>query len=50
MTLARRALAEVFARCRLVFGGCGSAVLAAGFPEVGIGSRLTRQWMMEGKR
>lgn len=37
MTLTRRALAEVFGTFWLVFGGCGSAVLAAGFPDVGIG-------------
>jgi aquaporin Z len=37
MTLGRRALAEVFGTFWLVFGGCGSAVLAAGFPKVGIG-------------
>ncbi|XOV84014.1 MAG: aquaporin Z [bacterium] len=30
-------LAESFGTFWLVFGGCGSAVLAAGFPEVGIG-------------
>lgn len=30
-------LAEVFGTFWLVFGGCGSAVLAAGFPKVGIG-------------
>ena len=30
-------LAEVFGTFWLVFGGCGSAVLAAAFPEVGIG-------------
>ncbi len=37
MPLSRRALAEVFGTFWLVFGGCGSAVLAAGFPKVGIG-------------
>jgi aquaporin Z len=36
-TLGKRALAEVFGTFVLVFGGCGSAVLAAGFPELGIG-------------
>jgi aquaporin Z len=30
-------LAEMFGTFCLVLGGCGSAVLAAGFPEVGIG-------------
>ena len=29
--------AEVFGTFWLVFGGCGSAVLAAGFPDLGIG-------------
>ena len=37
MTLTRRAIAELFGTFWLVFGGCGSAVLAAGFPKVGIG-------------
>ena len=37
MTLTRRMLAEGFGTFWLVFGGCGSAVLAAGFPKVGIG-------------
>jgi aquaporin Z len=37
MSLAKRAVAESFGTFWLVFGGCGSAVLAAGFPEVGIG-------------
>jgi len=37
MSLKRRMLAEVFGTFWLVFGGCGSAVLAAGFPKVGIG-------------
>lgn len=30
-------LAEAFGTFWLVLGGCGSAVLAAGFPDVGIG-------------
>jgi len=30
-------VAEVFGTFWLVFGGCGSAVLAAAFPELGIG-------------
>lgn len=30
-------LAETFGTFWLVFGGCGSAVLAAGFPQLGIG-------------
>ena len=37
MPLSRRMLAELFGTFWLVFGGCGSAVLAAGFPKVGIG-------------
>src|SRR4051795_8610664 len=37
MTLNRRMLAELFGTFWLVFGGCGSAVIAAGFPKVGIG-------------
>jgi aquaporin Z len=37
MPLSRRALAELIGTFWLVFGGCGSAVLAAAFPEVGIG-------------
>jgi aquaporin Z len=37
MPLSKRAAAEFFGTFWLVFGGCGSAVLAAGFPKVGIG-------------
>src|SRR5215468_5485067 len=37
MTLSKRAAAEGIGTFWLVFGGCGSAVLAAKFPEVGIG-------------
>jgi aquaporin Z len=37
LSLARRATAETLGTFWLVFGGCGSAVLAAGFPDVGIG-------------
>lgn len=37
MTLSKRATAEFFGTFWLVFGGCGSAVLAAAFPNVGIG-------------
>jgi len=33
----RRAIAEFFGTFWLVFGGCGAAVLAAGFPNLGIG-------------
>lgn len=37
MSLAKRSIAELFGTFWLVFGGCGSAVLAAAFPELGIG-------------
>ena len=37
MTLARPMMAESIGTFWLVFGGCGSAVLAASFPNVGIG-------------
>lgn len=37
MSLSKRATAEFFGTLWLTFGGCGSAVLAAAFPEVGIG-------------
>ena len=33
----RRLVAEFFGTFWLVFGGCGSAVLAAGYPQLGIG-------------
>ncbi len=36
-SIGKRALAEVFGTFVLVLGGCGSAVLAAAFPSVGIG-------------
>jgi aquaporin Z len=36
MPLSKRAIAEFFGTFWLVFGGCGSAVLAAGFPTLGI--------------
>ena len=35
--MVRKLSAEFFGTFWLVFGGCGSAVLAAGFPELGIG-------------
>jgi aquaporin Z len=35
--LSKRCMAEFIGTFWLVFGGCGSAVLAAAFPEVGIG-------------
>src|SRR6478752_8742399 len=37
MPLGKRAFAELIGTFWLVFGGCGSAVLAATFPHVGIG-------------
>lgn len=37
MTLAKPLMAESIGTFWLVFGGCGSAVLAAAFPDVGIG-------------
>jgi aquaporin Z len=37
MSLSKRAVAEFFGTFWLVFGGCGSAVLAAAFPQLGIG-------------
>src|SRR5450631_498240 len=37
MALSRKLAAEFFGTFWLVFGGCGSAVLAAAFPNLGIG-------------
>jgi aquaporin Z len=37
MSLGKRSVAEFFGTFWLVFGGCGSAVLAAAFPGLGIG-------------
>lgn len=37
MDIGRRMAAEFIGTFWLVFGGCGSAVIAAGFPDVGIG-------------
>jgi aquaporin Z len=37
MSMTKRAMAEFIGTMWLVFGGCGSAVLAAAFPHVGIG-------------
>jgi aquaporin Z len=37
MRLGQRLGAEMFGTFWLVLGGCGSAVLAAGFPHLGIG-------------
>src|SRR5512142_1509752 len=37
MSLSKRSVAEFLGTFWLVFGGCGSAVLAAAFPNLGIG-------------
>jgi aquaporin Z len=37
MSLTKRATAEFFGTFWLVFGGCGSAVISAAFPQLGIG-------------
>src|SRR3954451_14830294 len=37
MTMGRRLAAEFFGTFWLVIGGCGSAVLAAAYPNLGIG-------------
>jgi aquaporin Z len=37
LSIGKRAAAEVVGTFWLVFGGCGSAVLSAAFPQVGIG-------------
>jgi len=37
MSLSKRTIAEFLGTFWLVFGGCGSAVLAAAFPQLGIG-------------
>ncbi len=37
MSLSKRAIAEFIGTFWLVFGGCGSAVFAAAFPQLGIG-------------
>jgi len=37
MSLSKKVSAEFIGTFWLVFGGCGSAVLSAGFPELGIG-------------
>lgn len=36
-TIGKRLTAELFGTFWLVFGGCGSAIFAAAFPELGIG-------------
>lgn len=38
MPIGKRAIAEFFGTFWLVFGGCGSAVIAAAFPKEGIGN------------
>src|SRR5262245_34604205 len=35
--MSRKLIAEAFGTFWLVFGGCGSAIFAAGFPQLGIG-------------
>jgi aquaporin Z len=37
MSISTRALAEFFGTFWLVFGGCGSALFAAAYPQLGIG-------------
>eukprot|EP01036_Dinobryon_divergens_P016367 gene16367-22185_t len=37
LSMTQKLIAEAIGTFWLVFGGCGSAVLAAGFPDVGIG-------------
>jgi aquaporin Z len=37
MSLTQRSLAELIGTFWLVLGGCGSAVLAAGIPDLGLG-------------
>lgn len=37
MNLGKRCVAEFFGTFWLVMGGCGTAVLAAGFPQLGVG-------------
>ena len=37
MALCKRVIVEALGTSWLVIGGCGSAVLAAAFPELGIG-------------
>src|SRR6201993_4090678 len=37
MSLTKRCTAEIIGTFWVVFGGCGGAVLAAAFPQVGIG-------------
>ena len=37
MSMSRRFAAELIGTFWLVFGGCGTAVISAGFPKVGVG-------------
>ena len=37
MPLSKRFVAEMFGTFWLVFGGCGTAVISAAFPNVGVG-------------
>ena len=37
MSLFKRSIAEMFGTFWLVFGGCGAAIIAAGYPTLGIG-------------
>ena len=37
MSLAKKSVAEFIGTFWLVLGGCGAAVISAGFPELGIG-------------
>ena len=39
MTMSRKLTAEFIGTFWLVLGGCGSAVLAAGYPELGSGKQ-----------
>jgi len=50
MSLSKRAIAELFGTFWLVFGGCGSAVLAAAFPQLGILRAETRCWPARGQK
>ena len=45
MNMSKKLAAEFIGTFWLVLGGCGSAVLAAAFPEVGIGLLGVALWM-----
>jgi len=47
MPMSKRLAAEFLRTFWLVLGGCGSAVLAAAFPDVGIGllGGVTYRWL-----